>query len=70
MFSAYLNGASLQETSLAMASTPTVIRQEEDIWVLRIEQPNGRVQEYRCLSELQAKQLAAMLLTPREQPSP
>ena len=54
----------------AMASTPPVIRQVEDVWVLRIEQPNGRVQEYRCLSELQAKQLAAMLLTPREQPSP
>jgi hypothetical protein len=51
------------------AATP-VIRQEEDVWVLRVEQPNGQVQEYRCLSELQAKQLAAMLLTPREQPSP
>jgi len=54
----------------AMASVQPVIRQEEDIWVLRIEQPNGSVQEYRCLSELQAKQLLAMLLTPREQPSP
>jgi hypothetical protein len=53
-----------------MASTPAVIRQEEDVWVLRVEQPNGQVQEYRCLSELQAKQLAAMLLKPREQPSP
>jgi hypothetical protein len=53
-----------------MASTPAVIQQEEDVWVLRVAQPNGQVQEYRCLSELQAKQLAAMLLTPREQPSP
>ena len=53
-----------------MASSPTVIRQEEDVWVLRVEQPNGQVQEYRCLSELQAKQLAAMLVTPREQTSP
>jgi hypothetical protein len=53
-----------------MASTPAVIEQEEDVWVLRVAQPNGQVQEYRCLSELQAKQLAAMLLTPREQPSP
>jgi hypothetical protein len=53
-----------------MASATPVIRQEEDVWVLSVEQPNGQVQEYRCLSELQAKQLAAMLLTPREQPSP
>jgi hypothetical protein len=53
-----------------MASTPASIRQEEDVWVLRVEQPNGQVQEYRCLSELQAKQLAAMLVKPREQPSP
>ena len=30
----------------------------------------GQVQEYRCLSELQAKQLAAMLVKPREQQSP
>ncbi len=51
-------------------SPPTVIRQEEDVWILRVEQPNGQVQEYRCLSELQAKQLAAVLLRPREQPSP
>ena len=69
MSSAYAEGA-LRRRLLAMASAPAVIRQEEDVWVLRIEQPNGRVQEYRCLSELQAKQLAAMLLTPREQPSP
>jgi hypothetical protein len=52
------------------SSTPAVIRQEEDVWVLRVEQPNGQVQEYRCLSELQAKQLAAMLLKPREQTTP
>jgi hypothetical protein len=53
-----------------MPSAPAVIQQEEDVWVLRVEQPNGQVQEYRCLTELQAQQLAAMLLTPREQPSP
>ena len=63
-------GVPAEDASHTMASTPAVIRQQEDVWVLRIEQPNGRVQEYRCLSELQAKQLAAMLLTPREQPSP
>jgi hypothetical protein len=53
-----------------MAAKPVVITQEEDdVWVLRLEQPNGKVQEYRCNSELQAKQLA-LVLTPREQPSP
>jgi hypothetical protein len=46
-----------------------MIRQEEDVWVLRVEQPNGKVQEYRCNSEVQAKQLALVLM-PREQPSP
>ena len=66
---AYVDGAPTGDV-YAMASTPPVIRQEEDVWVLRIELPSGSVQEYRCLSELQAKQLAAMLLTPREQPSP
>jgi hypothetical protein len=53
-----------------MAAKPVVITQEEDdVWVLRLEQPNGKVQEYRCNSELQAKQLALVLM-PREQPSP
>ncbi|HMK73686.1 MAG TPA: hypothetical protein VK454_10135 [Myxococcaceae bacterium] len=45
------------------------IRQEADVWVLRVEQSDGKVQEYRCNSENQAKQLA-LVLTPREQPSP
>ncbi len=46
---------------------PQVVR-EDDIWVIRVEQPNGKVQEYRCASESQAKQLAA-ILTPRDQAS-
>ena len=37
-----------------------VLRQEEDMWILRIE-TNGKVQEYRCASETQAKQLALVL---------
>ncbi|HXX32634.1 MAG TPA: hypothetical protein VEJ89_18165 [Myxococcaceae bacterium] len=51
-----------------MPAKPVEIRQEEDIWVLRVEQADGKVQEYRCNSEHQAKQLA-QVLTPREQPS-
>jgi hypothetical protein len=34
---------------------------EEDVWVLRIENSNGKVQEYRCATEGQARQLATVL---------
>jgi len=44
---------------------PQVVK-EDDIWVIRVEQPNGKIQEYRCASESQAKQLAAVL-SPRDQ---
>lgn len=44
---------------------PTVV-QEDDVWVIRVMNPTGKVQEFRCASESQAKQLAA-ILTPREQ---
>jgi hypothetical protein len=40
-----------------------VVQKEDDVWVIRLEQDNGRVQEYRCASEQQAKQLAAVLVT-------
>ena len=33
-----------------------VVRQEEDMWILRVE-TNGKVQEYRCHTELQARAL-------------
>ncbi len=42
---------------------PTVTK-EEDVWVIRVEN-NGKVQEYRCATEAQAKQLA-LVLTPKE----
>ena len=38
-----------------------VVRQEEDMWILRVE-TNGKVQEYRCHSELQARALAILLV--------
>lgn len=37
------------------------VRQEEDMWILRVE-TNGKVQEYRCHTELQARALAILLL--------
>jgi hypothetical protein len=43
---------------------PKLVRYE-DLWLVRVEQPNGKVQEYRCTSESQAKQLA-MVLAPSE----
>jgi len=42
---------------------PKLVR-DADVWLVRIEQPNGKVQEYRCSSESQAKQLAQVLTPP------
>jgi hypothetical protein len=46
-----------------------VVRQEEDMWILRVE-TNGMVQEYRCGSEVQARALAILLLRNAEDPTP
>ncbi len=46
-------------------NTKPVVTKEDDIWVIRVPKENGRPQEYRCASESQAKQLAAVLM-PRE----
>jgi hypothetical protein len=43
-----------------MGSKPVVTR-EEDVWVLRVESESGKVQEYRCATEAQARQLALVL---------
>jgi hypothetical protein len=45
-----------------MAQKQPVVVQENDVWVIRLEKENGRVQEYRCSTELQARQLASVLL--------
>lgn len=50
-----------------MTSKP-VVTKEDDVWIIRVEKDNGKTQEYRCASESQAKQLAAVL-APRE-PAP
>ena len=46
-----------------------VVRQEEDMWILRVE-TNGKVQEYRCNSEVQARALAILLLPTSGEPTP
>jgi hypothetical protein len=46
-----------------------VLREEEGMWILRVE-TNGKVQEYRCGSELQARALAILLLPGSAEPPP
>jgi hypothetical protein len=48
-----------------MATSKPQITQEDDVWVIRVVQANGKTQEFRCASEGQARQLAAVL-SPRE----
>jgi hypothetical protein len=42
------------------------VTQDEDMWILRVES-NGKVQEYRCHTEVQARALAILLLPSSEQ---
>lgn len=42
------------------------VTQVEDMWILRVES-NGKVQEYRCGSEVQARALAILLLSSGEE---
>ena len=51
---------------MSATATKPVVTQENDVWVIRLENPTGKVQEYRCATEAQAKQLA-IVLTPKEQ---
>jgi len=55
-----------------MSQVRPMVSKEADVWVLRLEKPNGKVQEYRCTSEGQARQLALLLnsspLEPAVQP--
>ncbi|MFP2930466.1 hypothetical protein ACLESO_35765 [Pyxidicoccus sp. 3LG] len=46
-----------------MSQRPSVTK-EDDVWVLRIEKENGKMQEYRCATENQARQLAMILSKP------
>ena len=44
-----------------MSYTRPVVSKESDVWVLRLQKANGKVQEYRCTTESQARQLALVL---------
>jgi len=44
-----------------MQETQPQLQFVDDVWVVRIEQPNGKVQTYRCATEAQAKQMAMVL---------
>ncbi len=44
-----------------MMQARPVVSKEFDVWVLRVQKPNGKVQEYRCATERQARQLALVL---------
>ncbi len=44
-----------------MPAKKPVVTKEEDVWVIRVEGDGGKVQEYRCTTETQARQLAAVL---------
>ena len=52
-----------------MSQARPLVFKEADVWVLRLEKPNGKVQEYRCTSEGQAKQLALLLNSAPLEPS-
>lgn len=39
---------------------PTM-QQVDGVWLVRLERDNGKVQEYRCSTEQQARALALML---------
>ncbi|MFL5352117.1 hypothetical protein [Archangium sp.] len=44
-----------------MSQVRPVVSKEADVWILRLEKANGKVQEYRCTTEGQARQLAMVL---------
>lgn len=44
-----------------MSHTRPVVSKESEVWVLRLQTASGKVQEYRCTSEGQARQLALVL---------
>lgn len=44
-----------------MSQVRPVVSKEADVWILRLEKANGKVQEYRCTTEGQARQLALVL---------
>jgi hypothetical protein len=50
-------------SSSGIQALPQVV-QSDGAWMVRVPQGNGRVQEYRCASEEQARHLLAVLAPP------
>lgn len=47
-----------------MTKTQPQLQLADNMWTVRIEQPNGKVQTYRCATEAQARQMAMVLVPP------
>ncbi|KFE64203.1 hypothetical protein [Hyalangium minutum] len=47
-----------------MAYAAPVVTKEENVWVIRLQNRSGKMQEYRCATENQARQLAMVLSRP------
>lgn len=47
-----------------MAYAAPVVTKEENVWVIRLQNRSGKMQEYRCATEGQARQLAMVLSRP------
>ena len=47
-----------------MTQTQPQLQLVDNVWTVRIEQANGKVQVYRCATEAQAKQMAMVLVPP------
>ncbi len=44
-----------------MSQPRPMVTKQDDVWILRLLKPNGKVQEYRCTTENQARSLALLL---------
>jgi hypothetical protein len=53
-----------------MSNTRPVVLKDADVWVLRLHTASGKVQEYRCSTEGQARQLAQLLSATQEVSQP
>lgn len=53
-----------------MGLNEPVIAQEDKVWVVRVEKGNGRVQEFRCATEAQARTLLLVLKGRPEEAAP
>lgn len=60
-------GAASVGKGMALEITKPKLVKENGLWVIRIDRPNGKTQEYRCATEAQARQLQIVLTPPPEQ---